>query len=68
MRDASAFYSAQDGPEAHAPASATAVSHQLASMSISRQHAVAASRSDPFGHSVSGRGHWSVGPIPTTIR
>ena len=70
LRDASTFYAAR-GPstvslECKSDASFFGDSRQpLASSSISRQHALAAARSDPFGHTVSGRGHWNVGP---TIR
>ena len=67
LRDASTFYAAR-GPstvslECKSDASFFGDRRQpLASSSISRQHAIAAARSDPFGHTVSGRGHWNVGP------
>ena len=67
LRDASTFYAAR-GPstvslECKSHASFFGDRRQpLASSSISRQHAIAAARSDPFGHTVSGRGHWNVGP------
>lgn len=67
LRDASTFYAAR-GPstislECKSDPSFFGDSRQpLAPQSISRQHALAAARSDPFGHTVSGRGHWNVGP------
>ena len=70
LRDAGAFYSTH-GPEAHGlsrpatapPAAQAGARERLVPTSISRQHALAANRSDPFGHSVTGRGHWSHGPV-----
>jgi hypothetical protein len=70
LRDASTFYAAR-GPstvslECKSDSSFFGESRQpLTQSSISRQHAIAAARSDPFNHTVSGRGHWNVGP---TIR
>ena len=66
LRDASTFYAAR-GPstaslECKSDASFFGGSQPLPPSSISRQHAIAAARSDPFGHTVSGRGHWNVGP------
>ena len=66
LRDASTFYAARAPPTVSLECKSDGDHRQpLASSSISRQHAIAAARSDPFGHTVSGRGHWNVGP---TIR
>ena len=66
LRDASTFYAARGPPTVSLECKSDGDRRQpLASSSISRQHAIAAARSDPFGHTVSGRGHWNVGP---TIR
>ena len=65
LRDASAFYAARPSTASltcKSEAYSAAGSQPLAPSSISRQHAIAAARSDPFGHSVSGRGHWLIGP------
>ena len=65
LRDASAFYAARPSTASLAcksEAYSAAGSQPPAPSSISRQHAIAAARSDPFGHSVSGRGHWLIGP------
>ena len=64
LRDASTFYAARGPPTVECKSDGDR-RQPLASSSISRQHAIAAARSDPFGHTVSGRGHWNVGP---TIR
>lgn len=59
LEEASTFYSSH-GPEALADSMAHL---RVAPSSVSRQHARAAQQSDPFGHSVAGRGHWNIGPL-----
>lgn len=59
LEDASTFYS-NHGPDALADSMAHL---RVSPSSVSRQQARAAQQSDPFGHSVAGRGHWSIGPL-----
>lgn len=59
LEEASTFYS-NHGPDALADSMAHL---RVSPSSVSRQQARAAQQSDPFGHSVAGRGHWSIGPL-----